>query len=660
MAAIGMVRRTGTDGSLLASLPWTLAALTFALAPHVQYLPVWITGAFLVCALWRFEIERRRRALPRPWLRVALALMCFLGVLASYASVSGVGPGSALLAIMAALKLLETRKRRDQFVLLFISIFLVMASLLREQFVWSLPYLLLAVVLTMTAWLRMSLANDGGDTSVRQSFRTGSRLILTAMPLMLAMWVLFPRISTPFWAIPVDTSTAASGLSDRMSPGDISSLSLSNAVAFRVKFESQVPEPRDQYWRGLILYRFNGRTWTGWDPIMDRDARDELLVAGDPVRYEVTMEPTQQQWIFALDIPLDWSRSEIFMGPQYQLAKAQPIDQRMAYEATSYTRYRIEPEMTSYFRSWYSHLPPETNPRTVQLAQSMRQTAGNDEAFIEDVLAKFHNEEFYYTLQPPKLGSHPVDRFLFDTRQGFCEHYASAFAVMMRAAGIPSRIVLGYQGGELNPLGSYLIVRQADAHAWTEVWLPNRGWYRIDPTAAVAPERIESGINGAMMSGIGASWGLSAPLEWLHSMGLTWDALNAKWNDWILGYGPDKQESFLEWLGMEEPDWQKMMLTMTFLVAAIVSIISLLLMARYRPPRKDPAALLYRKFTRKAGLPPKRGETPLAYSIRFSTDREELAAHAAHVTEKYLLARYAPPKSGAIESLRAAVNGFNK
>ncbi len=654
-----MAKRTGTDGSLLASLPWTLAALGFSVVPHIQYLPIWITGAFLICATWRFEIERRRRALPRPWIRVALALICFLGVLISYESVSGVGPGSALLAIMAALKLLETRKRRDQFVLLFISIFLVMASLLREQFVWSLPYLLLAVVLTMTAWLRMSLANDGGETSVKQSFKTGTRLILYAAPLMLAMWILFPRISTPFWAIPVDTSSATSGLSDNMSPGDISSLSLSNAVAFRVNFEGAVPEPRDQYWRGLVLYQFNGRTWSGPKPSRDPAARDRIFVSGDPVRYRVTLEPTRQQWVFALDISQEWSRNDVFMGRQFQLAKEQPIDQRMAYDVTSYTQYRVDPQLVPFFRSWYTDLPVASNPRTAELAQQMRLAAGSDEAFITEVLAKFHNEEFYYTLEPPALGRNPVDRFLFDTQEGFCEHYASAFAVMMRAAGIPSRIVLGYQGGELNPQGSYLIVRQSDAHAWTEVWLPNRGWHRVDPTAAVAPERIESGMAGAMMSGLGAIWGLSTPLAWLHSMGLTWDALNAKWNDWILGYGPDQQESFLEWLGMEEPDWRKMMLTMTFLVAALIGIISLILMARYRPPPKDQAAILYRKFTQKAALPPNRGETPLAYAVRLGEDREELADDAERVTEHYLLARYAAPDAAAIASLKAAVNHFN-
>jgi transglutaminase-like putative cysteine protease len=521
-----------------------------------------------------------------------------------------------------------------------------------------LPYLILALVLTMTAWLRMSLADDGEETSVRESFKTGGRLILYSAPLMLAMWVLFPRIATPFWAIPVDTGSATSGLSDRMSPGDISSLSLSNEVAFRVKFEGRVPEPKDQYWRGLVLHRFDGRNWTGSEPRPDPEARDDLFVGGDPVRYQVTMEPTRQQWVFALDVPIEWSRSEVFMGPQYQLAKAQPVDQRMAYEVTSYTQYRIDAELPPYLRTGFMYLPPGRNPRTFELAQDMRRTAGSDESFVEDVLAKFHNEEFFYTLEPPALGSDPVDRFLFDTRQGFCEHYASAFAVLMRAAGIPSRIVLGYQGGELNPLWSYLIVRQADAHAWTEIWLPNRGWHRVDPTAAVAPERIEAGIAGAMMSGIGASWGLSSPIAWLHSMGLTWDALNARWNDWILGYGPDKQESLLEWLGMDEPDWRKMMLTLTFLVALIIGVISVILMMRYRPPPIDRAAILYRKFTQKAGLPPNCGETPQAYSIRLGEDRHELAAGAELVTQQYLLARYAPPNATAIETLNAVVNEF--
>ncbi|MDH5323182.1 MAG: DUF3488 domain-containing protein, partial [Gammaproteobacteria bacterium] len=393
-----MSKPRGTDGSLLASLPWTLSALALALLPHLQFLPVWITGAFLACAAWRYLIEKQRRLLPSPWLRGLLALGCFLGVLGTYSSISGVGPGSALLAVMAALKLLETRKRRDQFVLLFIAIFLVMSSLLREQYLWSLPYLLAALLLIMTAWLRMSAMR--AETAM-QSFRTSSRLALYALPLAVAMWVFFPRISTPFWAVPIDTSAAISGLDDTMSPGDISSLSLSDAVAFRVNFKDQVPAARDQYWRGLVLHRFNGRTWSGNEPMLDGRARDEIAFSGEPIEYTITLEPTQQQWVFALELPYSWSLPRTNMGRQQQLWRVHPIDQRLSYEAVSYTDYRADLTLAAMFHDWYTGLPNESNPKTRALARQMHAAAGSNAEFIEAVLQKFHSEEYSYTLKPP-------------------------------------------------------------------------------------------------------------------------------------------------------------------------------------------------------------------------------------------------------------------
>ncbi|MDH3442096.1 MAG: DUF3488 and transglutaminase-like domain-containing protein [Gammaproteobacteria bacterium] len=653
-----MSKRTGTDGSLLASLPWTLAALAFSVLPHVQYLPFWVTFIFLTCSAWRWQVERKRWRLPPAWLRIVLALLCFIGVLASYESVSGVGPGSALLAVMAALKLLETRKRRDQFVLLFISVFLIMSSLLREQFLWSLPYLVAGVLFTMTAWLRMS---DVRKVSIWRSVKTGGRLIAYSVPLMIAMWVFFPRIATPFWAVPIDTSSATSGLSDRMSPGDISSLSLSNAVAFRVSFDGEIPPPHQRYWRGLVLHRFNGRTWTGNEPSIDRRARDQIEVEGDPVSYEVSLEPTRQHWLFALDVPYEWERGKsIDMSSYHLLARRQPVDQRMSYGVVSYPDYRLANTLTSYRRDYYSRIPENTNMRSIALARQMREEAGSAEEFINQVLRKFNTEDFFYTLEPPPLGSNPVDRFLFETRRGFCEHYASAFAVMMRAANIPSRIVLGYQGGEINTMGNYLTVRQADAHAWTEVWLPGRGWYRIDPTAAVAPERIELGRYGAMMDGIGASWGLNAPSQWLYQVTMTWDALNAKWNEWILAYGPDNQGQFMEWLGMDEPDWRKMMLTLVTVLIVLVAIISTLIMMRYRPPPKDEAARLYRKFTRAAGVTPEKGETPLKLASRIAASDEAASAVAREITGMYLDTRYGPPELVSIEQLHSAVRQFEQ
>ena len=650
-----MTKPRGTDGSLLSSLPWTLYALVFSLAPHVQFLPWWITTAFLICAVWRFVIEKRRRPLPSTWIRAFLAFLCFLGVLVSFGTVSGVGPGSALLAVMAALKLLETRKRRDQFVLLFICIFLVMSSLLREQYLWSLPYLIVGVFLIMTAWLRVSaLAGE----SARRSFATGGRLVLTAVPLAIAMWIFFPRIATPFWAVPMDTGTASSGISDSMSPGDISSLSLSDAVAFRVTFPGTVPEPRDRYWRGLVLTQFNGRTWSGNDPYRGARVNEQVKTIGRQIDYQITMEPTRQPWVFSLDMPASWNLPRTFMGPQQQLARSRPIDQRISFEAVSFLDYRTEVELTDFARDFFRRVPAESNPKTQELAAQMRAQAGSDAEYVEAVLMMFHEQEYFYTLEPPALGRNSVDQFMFDTMRGFCEHYASAFAVMMRAAGVPARVVLGYQGGEMNPMGGHMIVRQSDAHAWNEVWFEDEGWRRVDPTAAVAPNRIEVGRSASMFDGTAAAWGFSTPSRLLYQLTLTWDALDAQWNEWVLGYGPENQNRLMESLGMDDPDWRKMMLTLVGIVVGLILLISLVLSLRYRPPKRDRAAILYRRFIKKSGVDPLTGETPAVFAARAESESELPAAAVHDITSSYLDARYGPSDPRSLQRLETAISNL--
>jgi hypothetical protein len=288
----------------------------------------------------------------------------------------------------------------------------------------------------------------------------------------------------------------------------------------------------------------------------------------------------------------------------------------------------------------------------------MRAAARDDVAYIDAVLAMFNQQEFFYTLEPPPLGSNPVDRFMFDTRRGFCEHYASAFSVLMRGAGIPTRIVLGYHGGEINPLGGHLIVRQSDAHAWTEVWLEGVGWRRVDPTGAVAPDRIDYGASNAAFEGLGAAWGLAAPSALLHKLSLTVDALSARWNEWVLGYGPDTQNRFMEWLGMQNPDWQKMLLTLLAIVAVIIMTISAMLMLRYRAPQKDEATRLYTRFVKKTGLQPDVGETPLRFAVRAEQARTLPPATIEAVTNAYLDARYGPASGAAFVRLKTAVSAI--
>ena len=288
----------------------------------------------------------------------------------------------------------------------------------------------------------------------------------------------------------------------------------------------------------------------------------------------------------------------------------------------------------------------------------MRDVAGSDRAFVEAVLQKLNQEEYYYTLEPPPLGSNPVDRFLFDTKRGFCEHYASAFSVMMRSVGIPSRIVLGYQGGEVNPMGGHLIVRQSDAHAWTEIWIDGLGWHRIDPTAAVAPERIDVGASDAAFESFGRAWGLTAPSRLLHQARLAWDAIDAKWNEWVLGYGPDAQNSFMEWLGMDDPTWRKMMFTLILLVVGLVMLISAVLMLRYRPPPKDKAALLYQRFVNRTGLEPQTGETADVFALRVADTGRLPASAVDEITQAYLDARYGQNDEAAFERLKTAVSSM--
>ena len=511
------------------------------------------------------------------------------------------------------------------------------------------------MMLITTAWIRMSAEPS---ESVRRSFATGGRLMLYAAPLAITMWVFFPRIATPFWAIPIDMSSGVSGLSDTMSPGDISSLSLSNAVAFRVRFESKVPEQRDRYWRGLVMHNFNGRTWSGSEPSIGWPASRQIEVRGDPIKYRVTMEPTRQQWVYALDMPYSWTLDRTFMGRHQELARVVPIDRRIAYEIESYTDYRAEVELNAFASEGYLALPEGSNPRTVEFAQRMRLDAGSDGAYINALLAKFNNEEFYYTLQPPPLGSSPVDRFLFETRRGFCEHYASAFAVMMRAADIPARIVLGYQGGELNPVSDYMIVRQSDAHAWVELWIEGRGWVRVDPTAAVAPERIELGVTESLFDGIGMEWGLAAPSMLFHQLQLSWDALNAGWNDWVLGYGPNKQNDFMRMLGMDDPSWRKMMLTLVTLVIGLILLVSAGLALRYRPPARDRAAILYQRFVSKTGFDIGIGETPDAFALRAGQGSRLDISTINDITDTYLEARYGITDAAALQHLEDRVSAM--
>ncbi|MEM8548478.1 MAG: DUF3488 and transglutaminase-like domain-containing protein, partial [Pseudomonadota bacterium] len=442
------------------ALGWTIIALLVTYAPQVVSKPLWITGLIIGCALARWLTAVRGGRLLPGWIRTPIGIICFLAVLGAYGGVNGVSPGSALLSVMGALKLLETRNRRDQFVVLFICLFLMLATFLVEQYLWSMAYLFVGFGVTLTAW--MAVGRQAHRRPNKWYLRQALNSLGYSLPLLLVMWILFPRVPGPFWAIPTDSARSQTGLSSSLSPGDISTLSESQAVAFRVKFEGLRPAQADLYWRAIVMHRFDGRTWSADEPVYSRHG-PTVESRGESTTYTITMEATRQRWLYALDMPANWEGAKIYRSGYFTLERVKPVNERMVYRVRSLLQYNAAPTMSSATRQYYTRLPASGNQRAQAFARDEYARAGSPAAFADRLLSYFRQEPFYYTLSPPTLGRDSVDEFLFTTRRGFCEHYASAFTYLMRAAGVPARVVAGYQGGTQNPFGEYLTVRQSDA-----------------------------------------------------------------------------------------------------------------------------------------------------------------------------------------------------
>jgi transglutaminase-like putative cysteine protease len=428
-----------------------------------------------------------------------------------------------------------------------------------------------------------------------------------------------------------------------MSPGDITSLAQSDAPAFRVRFDGAPPERAQLYWRGPVLESFDGRRWRA---LVDSARRQKAIVqlrqtpAGGPVHsYEIMLEAHHQRWLLPLETPLTWSAADASLSATNELLSARPVTSRSAWRGRSTTMPRFRdaraPEPATLQNT------AARNPRSAALATEMRAAAGSDRSYLRNILGMFRQQTFYYTLEPPALGDHPVDDFLFRTRSGFCEHYASAFAMLARAAGIPARVVTGYQGGEPNPLADYWIVRQSDAHAWTEVWLDGY-WERYDPTAAVAPERVDEGMGAALPGSVRADLPLIGNSPWFGQLAFGWDALNAQWDRWVLAFGPEQQNALLGRLGFDSPSLRDLALV------CIVTVSSLLLLytwlsLRNRDCPQDPVEqswqLLCRRLAR-LGRPRKPGETAGEYSAAVIAAQPALAAPLASLTALYLRLRY--------------------
>jgi transglutaminase-like putative cysteine protease len=644
-----------------------LVAGACAVAPHALELPLWIIAVFTIGAAWRYACETFQWYQPGRLVRLALTLLIIVAVFRQFGTLLGREPGIALLITLLGLKFLELKTLRDFVVSLFVFYLVILGSFLYSQSLWLGAWALVAVA-ACTAAL-MHLMQPAG-MNMSQRVRLSSVMLAKALPLMVIVYLLFPRISGTLWGLPADAHSGLTGMPDIMQPGSIRNLSESTEIAFRVTFDGTPPPLRELYWRGLVLTETDGRSWR-------RDATQSagkvsFVPLANPVRYDVTLEPSNKPWMLALDLPAIRPK-----GARYQtdftLEQRDPIRERLNYSLTSYIRYNTGAIATSE-REQALRLPENLSPRTRALAEQWRRENGNPLPVAQAALDYFHRERFYYTLNPPLLGDNPVDDFLFTTRRGFCEHFAAAFVTLMRAAGIPSRVVVGYLGGELNTAGNYLIVRQSDAHAWAEIWTAERGWVRVDPTGAVAPERIELGLDavrrleqqGISLGSLPADAVLRAmELGWFEHVARHarwyWDLTNMTWYRWVVDYGKERQERFLASLGLDDISWSRLV-SLLFVAALALTLVYALILLRQKKST-GPALALYLRFCRKlarAGMVRAPHEGAHAFAERAARKRSDLASSISEITGLYEDLRYgrAVPDRKKFTSLKKRIAAF--
>lgn len=631
----------------LQRLLWVVAGLTLSVLPHVPHIRPWVVLLGAGGAVLRIIVEVRRRELPPKWLRNVLAFVALFAVVLDYRTLNGIDAGTALLIVMAGMKLLETRTVRDLTVIVFLSYFALFAAFLYNQSLTRLPYMI------VTAWLLtitlMRIHQTTTSMSVREAVGITGKMLAQSLPLAILLFVLFPRLPGQFWSVVPGRSDATTGLSGEMSPGDVSDLSISSEIAFRAKFAGAMPPPPERYWRGPVLHDFDGRTWR--QP-RTRFMPQQVETSGTTYAYELMLEPHQRRWIFALDVATRWPGRRAARTSDLQLLSDvdRPISTLTSFRLESATTYTVSGPLPNLMRKADLSLPGGRNPRSIALAREMRERAGSDTAFVTAVLAKFRDEEYFYTLEPPRLELNSIDDFLFNTRRGFCEHFASAFTMLARAAGIPARVVTGYQGGEYNPLNGYLVVRQSEAHAWSEVWLEGRGWVRVDPTAAVAPGRIEKGLEAALSeNGESLPGGFLRQIALFAQLRLVWDATNTFWNNEVVAFGEAQQRWLLERLNIGDGDWEQLGIGLVLALVAFFALMSAYLTWSFRPRTRDPLAQIYEQLCRKFarhGLPRAAHEGPSDYVARILQARPELAQQLMEARNLYIALRYGPRSWG--------------
>ncbi|QEP43888.1 DUF3488 domain-containing protein [Ectothiorhodospiraceae bacterium BW-2] len=645
-----------------------LLALILVILPHTLRLPWAVTLFSGAIIAWRLLKEYRGWPLPPPLLRIGLTLLAVVLVVQQFHSLIGRLPGAALLIIMLSLKLMELRSLRDAIVIIAISYFLVVVGFLFDQSMLVGGYLF-AVVFALTLALLLLNHPAASREHLLIHGRGAAKLLLQALPIMVLLFLLFPRLNAPLWSLPDDRGVAQTGLSDFMELGNITELVDDNSIAFRVDFEpGQRVNAAELYWRVMVLWQSDGSRWQqldGWLLQQALNSEARLQPQRQTVSYTLTLQPHQQQWLPLLDRPTTLPELEqpLQIRGDFQLQLQKPLTKTVRYRATAVTDYR---DLALPEWAWRAglQLPEEAHPRTQELVAQWQQQGLTEAALVEQALTYFREQPFWYSRRPTPLTEDRIDQFLFETQNGFCEHYAAAFVTLMRLADIPARVVTGYQGGELNPMGNYLMVRQADAHAWAEVWLEESGWIRVDPTAVIPSERIEYQGDNMRFDSVEPKPTRTVDIDWLVSgwrlVRNSFDLVNHSWNRWVVGFNQQRQRELLQQLGLAAWSLQRVMLTTLVLLALVVGWMALLLLWRRR--RIAPAVRQWQRLTRatqRYGITPLAGETPTRFALRLQQRWPALSGDIGAVVEAYEQCRYNPdsPPERYLE-LVAAVSRF--
>jgi transglutaminase-like putative cysteine protease len=605
-----------------------LVVVAWILLLHTPYLPGWSSALSWTLLLGRCWLALKQRALPHPGWRGALLLLIVVATWLQYRTLLGQQTGVTLVVLLLALKTLELRAPRDALVVFFLGFFTLLSQFFHSQ---SLPT---ALAMLLALWgLLSALVNAQlpvGRPPLALAARIAGQLMLLGAPLMLVLFLFFPRLG-PLWSLPADALGGHAGLSASMRIGQIAQLALDDRIALRVRFDDPPPAPYALYFRGPVLSAFDGIEWRPSPSAADAQAAG-LRVEGAPVRYQVTLEPSGLPWLFLLEASAQAPLIPgylVRMSSELQWLTDRPVTELLRYQAQSYPRFRHGPEVASPVLDEWLALPQGYNPRTLALAalwrqeidQTLRPAQESGLSKVERALTHLRQGGYRYTLEPGRFGRDSADEFWFDRRAGFCEHIAASFVILLRAMGVPARVVTGYQGGERNPVDGLWSVRQSDAHAWAEVWLPGRGWTRVDPTAAVQPQRIDALERLRPAPGPLTEAMIRVSPSLAVQLGRVWEALDARWKQWVLDYGQQRQFDLLQRLGIDGADPGELLRLLSWLLAALC--LAAAAWALWRTRSRDPwLALLQRTRhrLRRAGYEVTAQATPRQLAQLLATD----------------------------------------